>query len=80
MILLKQTCQAVGYQMDLPLLQNNIRHGISRISKPFQNEQTMEADCKKQAKKRYVHANNHIIKAFRGEQTLMGRNDRYNLI
>ena len=30
--------------------------------------------------KRYVHANNHIIKAFRGEQTLMGRNDRHNLI
>ena len=25
---------------------------------------------------RYVHANNHIIKAFRDEQTLMGRNDR----
>ena len=37
----------------------------------------MEADCKKQAKT--VHANNHIhvIKAFRGEQTLMGRNDRH---
>ena len=29
--------------------------------------------------KRYVHANNHIIKAFRDEQALMGRNDRHNL-
>ena len=40
----------------------------------------MEADCKKQAKT--VHANNHIhvIKALRGEQTLMGRNDMHNLI
>ena len=39
----------------------------------------MEADCKKQAK-RYVHANSHIIKAFRDEQTLMGRNYGHNLI
>ena len=45
----------------------------------LKNEQAIEADCKKQVK-RYVHANNHIIKAFRGEQTLMGRNDRHNLI
>ena len=30
--------------------------------------------------KRYVHANNHLIKAFRGEQTLIGKNDRHNLI
>ena len=30
--------------------------------------------------KRYAHANNHIIKAFRDEQTLMGRNVRHNLI
>ena len=45
----------------------------------IQNEQTMEADCKKSKQKRYVHANDHIIKAFRGEQTLMGRNDRHNL-
>ena len=45
------------------------------------HEQTMEADCKKQAKtKRYAHAHNHIIKAFRGEQILMGRNDRHDLI
>ena len=28
----------------------------------------------------HVHANYHIIKAYRGEETLMGRNDRYNLI
>ena len=28
----------------------------------------------------YAHANNHIIKGFRGEQALMGRNDRHNLI
>ena len=34
--------------------------------------------AKKQAK-RYVHAYNHIVKAFIGEQTLMGRNDRLNL-
>ena len=39
----------------------------------------MEADCKKQDKQ-HVHANNHLIKAFRDEQTLMGRNDRLNLI
>ena len=32
----------------------------------------------KSKQKRYVDANNHIIKAFRDEQTLMGRND--NLI
>ena len=30
--------------------------------------------------KRYVHTNNHIIKAFRDEQPLLGRNDRHNLI
>ena len=40
----------------------------------------MEADCKKQTKT--AHGNNHIhvIKAVRGEQTLIGRNDRHNLI
>ena len=32
-----------------------LRHGISRISKSsFKNEQTMEADCKKQAKTVYT--------------------------
>ena len=41
----------------------------------------MEADCKKQDKQHVgLYANNHIIKAFRDEQTLMGRNDRLNLI
>ena len=34
----------------------------------------------KSKQKRYVYANNHIIKAFKDEQTLMGRNDRHNLI
>ena len=34
----------------------------------------------KSKQKWYVHANNHIKKAFRGEQTLMGRNDKRNLI
>ena len=34
----------------------------------------------KSKQKRYVHTNNHIIKAFRGEQTLMGRNDRHIVI
>ena len=32
----------------------------------------MEVDCKKQVKWD-VHANNHIIKALRGEQTLIER-------
>ena len=68
--------------MDLPLLQNkNIftSWNFPNLKTFIQNEQTMEADCKKQAKQ-YVHANNHIIKAFRDEQTLMERNDRHNLI
>ena len=34
----------------------------------------------KSKQKRYVHANNQIIKAFRDEQTLMRRNDSHNLI
>ena len=61
--------------MDLPLLQNNnilTSWNFLNLKTLIQNEQTMEADCKKQAKW-YVHANNHIIKAFRCEQTLMGR-------
>ena len=59
--------------MDLPLLQNNYIFTSWNLKTFIQNEQTMEADCKKQ-KKQYVHANNPIIKAFRDEQTLMGRN------
>ena len=43
----------------------------------IQNEQTIEADAKSK-RKWYVNANNHIIKAFRDEQTLVGRNDRHN--
>ena len=43
----------------------------------IQSEQTMEADCKL---KQYVHADNHMKKPFRDKQTLMGRNDRNNLI
>ena len=62
--------------MDLPLLQKittYLRHGISLNLKTFiHDEQTMEADCKKLAK-RYEHANNHIIKTFRGRQTLLGK-------
>ena len=57
--------------MDLPLLQNNnifMSWNFPNLKTVIQSEQTMEADCKKQAKW-YVHANNHIIKAFRGEQT-----------
>ena len=46
-------------------------------SQNLQNEQTMEADCRKQ-EKRCVHANNHVINAFKHEQTLMWRNDRHN--
>ena len=33
----------------------------------------------KSKQKRYVHTNNHMIKAFRDEQTLTGRNDRHKL-
>ena len=49
----KQTCRAVGYQMDLPLLQNNnifTSWNFQNLKTLIQNEQTMEADCKKQAK------------------------------
>ena len=68
--------------MDLPLFQNNnifTSWNFLNLKTFIQNEQTLEADCKKQAKQ-YVHANNHIVKAFKGEQILMGRNDRHNLI
>ena len=55
MIFLKQTCRAVGYQMDLPVLQkNNIFRPTSwnfpNLKTCIQNEQTMEVDCKKEAK------------------------------
>ena len=44
----------------------------------IQDEQTMEADCKKQPKRgMYMQI---FIKADRDEQTLMERNDRHNLI
>ena len=48
---LKQTCWAVGYQMDLPLLQNNnfTSWNFPNLKTFIQNEQTMETDCKKQA-------------------------------
>ena len=39
----------------------------------------MEAAWNEQFKT-YVHANNHIIKAFRGEKTLKKRNDRLSLM
>ena len=69
--------------MDLPLLQNNnLRHEIfpesfAKLSFKMNKQWRLIAKSKL---KRYVHANIHIIKAFRGEQTLMGRNDRHNLI
>ena len=53
MIFSKQTCWAVGYQMDLPLLQNNnifTPWNFPNHKTFIQNEQTMEADCNKQAK------------------------------
>ena len=57
-----------------------LRHGISRISKPSFKMNKQWNLIAKIEQKRYVHANNHIIKAFRDEQTLMERNDRQNLI
>ena len=68
--------------MDLPLLQNNnilTSWNFPNLKTFIQNEQIIEADCKSK-QKRYIHANNHIVKAFRGEQTLMGKNDRHSLI
>ena len=69
--------------MDLPLLQNNniFMSWNFQISKPsFKMNKQWKLIAKKQAKTIYVHATNHIIKAFRDEQTLMGNNDRHNLI
>ena len=57
-----------------------LRHGISRISKPSFKMNKQWKLIAKSKQKQYVHTNNHIIKAFRGEQTLMGKNDRHNLI
>ena len=76
----KQKCRAVGYQMDLPSCKITIYlgHGISRISEPSFKMNKQWRLIAKSKLKRYVHANNHKIKAFRDEQTLMGRNDRYN--
>ena len=65
--------------MDLPLLQNNTRQGISRISKPSFKMNKQWKSVAKSKQKRHIYANNHIIKAFRGEPTLIGRNDRHNL-
>ena len=57
-----------------------LRHGISRISTLSFKMNKQWKLIAKSNQKQYVHANNHIIKAFRGEQTLLGRNDRHNLI
>ena len=62
----KQRYQAVGYQMYLPLLQNNnifTSWDFPNLKTFIQNEQTMDAHCKKQAK-RCIHANNHNNKSF----------------
>ena len=40
----------------------------------------MEADCKKESKNGEDMQIIVIMKALRGEQTLMGRNDTHNLI
>ena len=57
-----------------------LRRGISRISKPSFKVNKQWKLIAKSKQKWYVYANNHIIKAFRDEQTLIGRNDRHNLI
>ena len=49
----------------------------------FPESQNLHSKWKLIAKsnqKLHVQASNHIIKAFRDEQTLMGRNDRHSLI
>ena len=51
--------------MDHPLLQNTSWH-FPNLKTFNQDQQTVETDCKKT---KYVHANNHKIEAFRGEQT-----------
>ena len=69
----KQTCWAVGYQMDPPSCKITIlRHGISRISKPSFKMNKQWKLIAKSKLIQYVHANNHKIKAFRDEQSLMG--------
>ena len=53
MIFFKQTCREVGYEIDLPLLQNNnifTSWNFPNLKTFVQNEQTTEADCKNQAK------------------------------
>ena len=68
--------------MDFPLLQNNnifTSWNFPNLKTSFKLNKQWKLIAKSK-QKRYVHANNHIIKAFRGEQTLMGRNDRHNLI
>ena len=75
-------CLAVGYQMDLPLLQNNnifMSWNFQNLQPSFKMNKQWRLIAKSKLK-RYVHANNHRIKGFRCEQTLMGRKDRHNLI
>ena len=65
-----------------PLQQNNnifTSWNFPNFQTFIQDELTMEADCKEQAQT-VCTCNSHIKKAFRGRQTLMGRNDRHNLI
>ena len=66
---ISQSCKMTKY----------LHHGISRISKPSFKMNKQWKLFAKSKQKGYVHANNHIIKAFIGKQTLMGRNDRYNI-
>ena len=76
MIFQKQTCRAVGTKiMELLLLPKYLCHGISPISKPSFKMYNSWKLIAKSKQKRYAYANNHIIKAFIGEQTLMGRNN-----
>ena len=70
----KQTIRAVGYQIDLPLLQNNNIFIYVMEFPESQNLSTNNGRLLPMSKvKRYAHANYHIIKAFRGEQTLISK-------
>ena len=55
--------------MDLPLLQNNkfTSWNFPNLKTFIQDEQTMEADCNKQAKT-VINPSNHLIKAFRDDK------------
>ena len=67
--------------MDLPLLQNNnnifTSWNFQNLKPSFKMNKQWRLIAKSKLKL-YVHAKNHIIKAFRGEQTSMGRNDKQN--